>query len=57
MMGLTKEDRDWIEGHIDSLRRSIVDLQIEVAKLKVKAGIWGGIGAAVVVIGAMLLRK
>lgn len=56
-MALNQNERDWIEGHFDKLNDRITGVQIEIAKLKVKAGFWGGIGAAAVVVFAWLIRK
>ncbi len=55
-MSLNHKERDWIDGHFGTLREMISSLQIDVAKLKVKSGIWGAIGAAVVLVGAYILR-
>jgi len=49
-MSLTNDERKWIEGHFDGLRRELVGVQIAVAKLTVKAGIWGVFGGAIPII-------
>lgn len=49
-MALTKNERTWIESHFDALRREVVKVQIDIATLKVKAGIWGLIGGAIPVV-------
>lgn len=43
-MALNQKEREWIEGHFDSLRREVVKVQIDIATLKVKATLWGGLG-------------
>lgn len=55
-MSLNHKERDWIENHFSTLREMISTLQVDVAKLKIKSGIWGAIGASVVLLGAYLLR-
>jgi len=44
---MLQKDRDWIDHHFDTLRREIVKVQIDIATLKVKAGVWGIIGGAI----------
>jgi hypothetical protein len=44
-----------LDGKLESFRNSeIAELKVEVAMLKVKAGFWGAIGAAIPTIGAIL---
>jgi hypothetical protein len=50
MMALNQRERDWIEQHFDTLRREVVKIQIDIATLKAKAGIWGLIGGAIPVV-------
>lgn len=50
---MIQKDREWIENHFDSLRREVVKVQIDIATLKVKAGIWGLIGGAIPVAAAL----
>lgn len=44
---LTENERQWIQGEFDSLRSEQTKVLVEIATLKVKAGIWGLIGAAI----------
>lgn len=56
-MSLTDNERAWIENHFDELRKEIVLARIDIATLKVKAGIWGGLAglsSLVVVVGIYL---
>ncbi len=44
-----------LDGKLESFRNSeIAELKVEVAMLKVKAGLWGAIGATIPTIGALL---
>jgi len=57
---MLQKDRDWIEGHFEGLRAGISELKIDVATLKVRAGIWGLFGGAIPVvvgIGVYLLTR
>ena len=49
-MALTEKDRTWIEGHFERLRELIVSNQIDIAVLKIKAGIWGLIGGTIPIV-------
>jgi len=57
IVALNQKEREWIEDHFMTLHERLAEVRIEIAKLKVKAGIWGSIGAAVVVVFAYLIRK
>ena len=46
-MSFTDKEREWLEEHFDELRREMVLLQIAVATLRVKAGVWGLIGGMI----------
>jgi hypothetical protein len=48
-------DRKWIEEHFNDLRKELVLVQIEIAKLKVKSGIWGVIGGSIPVLMGLLI--
>lgn len=59
-MALTQKEREWIEKHFNSLNDRITEVRIEIAKLKVKAGIFGVIGGMIpitVLLCAYLLTK
>ena len=47
---LNKDDRLWIECHFTKLHEKIEKLQVDVATLKVKSGMWGMIGGAIPVL-------
>ena len=47
---LSRDDRNWIEDHFTKLRELIVENQIAIAVLKVKAGIFGIIGGMIPII-------
>ena len=47
---MLQRDRDWIENHFEGLRTGISDLKVDVATLKVRAGIWGLFGGAIPII-------
>ena len=55
-MSFTDKEREWLEEHFDELRREMVQLQIAVATLRVKAGIWGLLGGAIPV-GIFIILK
>ena len=44
---MTPKERDWIDEHFDKINDRLTEVRIEIAKLKIKAGIWGLIGGAV----------
>ena len=49
---------DKLESHTETLKcldTKMTSIRIEVAKLKVKAGIWGGLAGVVSAIGSMIL--
>jgi len=52
---LTKDDRTWIECHFEKLRELIAANQIDIAALKVKAGIWGLLGGLIPVVVTIAL--
>uniref|UniRef100_A0A6M3LFK2 Uncharacterized protein n=1 Tax=viral metagenome TaxID=1070528 RepID=A0A6M3LFK2_9ZZZZ len=54
-MSLTEKERVWIEDHFDSLRRELVKVQVDIATLKVKSGIWGVIGGSIPAIVTILI--
>lgn len=47
---MRSQDRDWIEAHFDKLRHEIVKVQLDIAALKVKAGIWGVFGGLIPIV-------
>lgn len=47
---ITDKEREWIEGHFTKLQDQLILVRIEIAKLKVKSGIWGVIGGTIPVI-------
>lgn len=49
---MREQDRVWIDGKFEELRKEVVRVQLDIATLKVKSGVWGLIGGAIpVVIG------
>lgn len=57
---LATYDREWFDRKFEDLRKEVVKVQIDVATLKVKAGIWGAVGGAIPIaigIGIWLLEK
>lgn len=55
-MSFTDKEREWLEEHFDELRREMVQLQLAVATLRVKAGVWGLLGGAIP-IGIFIILK
>jgi len=49
-MSLTQSEREWVQGQFDDLRRELVQIQIDIATLKVKAGVFGVIGGIIPVL-------
>uniref|UniRef100_A0A6M3L3R2 Uncharacterized protein n=1 Tax=viral metagenome TaxID=1070528 RepID=A0A6M3L3R2_9ZZZZ len=47
---ITSKEREWIECHFMKLQEQLTLVRIEIAKLKVKSGIWGVIGGTIPVI-------
>jgi len=54
---LTEQERTWIEGHFTKLRDQQIKILVEIAKLKVKSGIWGIIGGAIPIIVYLLIKR
>ena len=52
---LNDKDRTWIECHFTKLHEKIEKLQVDVATLKVKAGIFGIIGGAIPVLITVII--
>ena len=50
IMALTNEDRNWIQEKFDELRDLIIANRVDIAVLKVKAGIFGIIGGSIPVL-------
>jgi len=51
---LSKDERCWIEGHFDDLRKELVGVQVAIAKLQVKAGLTGLLGGLLPALGVAL---
>ena len=51
---LETNDRTWIDGKFDDLRKEIVKVQIDVATLKVKASVWGLMGGLLPAMGVLI---
>jgi hypothetical protein len=49
-----KIDRFYMD-ELTALRRDLSSLQTEIGQLKVKAGVWGAIGALIPTVGALVL--
>jgi hypothetical protein len=49
-MALTQKERDWVDCHFNKLNDRITEVRVDIAGLKVKAGVWGLIGGAIPVI-------
>jgi hypothetical protein len=47
---ITQDERKWIDCHFSKMQEQITLVRIELAKLKVKSGVWGVIGGAIPVI-------
>lgn len=54
---LTDKEREWIDGHFNKMYELVTQVRIDVAKLKVKSGIWGLIGGAIPIIAYVLLKR
>jgi len=52
---LNDKDRTWIECHFTKLHEKIEKLQVDVATLKVKAGVFGVIGGAIPVLITVII--
>ena len=44
-----------ISGVREGINKDVNDLRVEIAMLKVKAGVWGAVGAAIPIIGTLLI--
>jgi hypothetical protein len=50
------EDVRRISGKLDDFRaQDLAEIRVEVAMLKVKAGVWGGLSGLVTAVGALIL--
>lgn len=55
LVELKRQDTD-----LGAIKQSLVDIQVEIAMLKVKSGLWGMVGAAIpitITLGLQLLIK
>ena len=52
---LNDKDRTWVECHFTKLHEKIEKLQVDVATLKVKAGVFGVIGGAIPVLITVII--
>jgi hypothetical protein len=41
---------------LDNLDEKVTNLRVEVAKLKVKASVWGGVGGVITAVGILLWK-
>ena len=44
---ITQQDRLWIQSQFDKVNERLTEVRIEIAKLKVKSGVWGLIGGLI----------
>ena len=51
VMDKLESHTEWLKG----LNKEVTSIRIEVAKLKVKAGIWGGLAGIVSAVASMIL--
>ena len=54
-MALNQNERKWIEDHFTKLNDQITNVRVDIATLKVKAGIWGIIGGVIPVLISIAL--
>lgn len=47
---ITQQEREWLDCHFTKLQEQLTQVRIEIAKLKVKSGVWGVIGGSVPVV-------
>jgi len=52
-MALTNKERDWLEEKFETVRQEIVKVQVDIATLKVRAGIWGLMGGMIPILTAL----
>jgi len=50
------EELKRLSGNAVQMDKRVTDLRVEVATLKVKCGLWGGVGAAVPVTVGLLVK-
>lgn len=46
-MALNQKEREWLDSQFNRLNDRVTEVRIEIAKLKVKAGIFGIIGGLI----------
>lgn len=59
-MALTVKERDWLDSKFEGIHDRFTEVLVEIAKLKIKSGIWGLIGGAIpvlITIGIYFLCK
>jgi len=54
-MALNQKEREWINSHFNKLNDRITDVRVDIATLKVKAGVWGIIGGVIPVLISIAL--
>ncbi len=47
---MTEKEREWIDCHFNKIQEQITLVRIDIAKLKVKSGIWGLFGGLIPVV-------
>ena len=47
---ITKTEQQWLNEHFTKIQEQLTLIRIDIAKLKVKSGIWGVIGGCVPVV-------
>lgn len=52
---MTQREREWIDCHFTKVNEQITLVRVEIAKLKVKSGIWGLMGGLIPVLIAVSL--
>jgi len=55
-MALNSKERRWIQEQFDKVNELVTNARLDIAGLKVKAGIWGLIGGLVPVVVIICLR-
>jgi hypothetical protein len=50
---MTQREREWIDCHFTKISDQITVVRIEIAKLKVKSGMWGLLGGLIPVVIAL----
>jgi hypothetical protein len=49
-MALTQKEHEWLDTKFDGIHDRFTEVLVEIAKLKIKSGVWGLVGGLIPVV-------